>query len=66
MLELLLLIRVLNEALSIKKLALRYDIELLSEAVAAFNWASVANVASKLELNCSKFVTLVLTEALSL
>ena len=39
--------------------------ELDKLAVAAFNWASVANVVSSEELNDSKSVTLVLNEPLS-
>ena len=37
----------------------------LREEVAWFNWASVAKVESKEELNCSKFVTRILSELLT-
>jgi len=49
---------VLYETLKNSKLEDRFAIEALKDAVAAFNSASVANVASKEELKSSKLVTL--------
>ena len=64
MLELLLIIRVLNDELTLKKLELNADIDPLNTEAEKFNWASVANVASNDELNSSKFVTFVFNEEL--
>ena len=58
-------ILVSNEEDTCKKLEDNIDIEELNEAVAAFNSASVANVASSDELNISKSVILTLLELLT-
>ncbi len=55
---------VLNEADAFKKLDDNTPIDALSDAVAALSSASVANVASKDELNNSKLVSLVLADPL--
>ena len=63
-LELVLMILSLNEADASKKLDDNAPIDALKDAVAAFNSASVAKVASKDELNCSKLPNLVLADPL--
>ena len=63
-LELVLTILVLKDADACKKLEDKAPIEALKEAVAALSSASVAKVASKDELNCSRLDSLVLVEPL--